>query len=180
MNKLIYDEKIIEEFVKILPDATPLEQYFLSLSSRQKYLTQEERDYYGVIRAEMFAQTMCNTKDKIIKSIKKMETNEEAFLTRKGFPIPSKTLVCYINLFCCSTMKAIKEFNSIMNNNLMQLTNNAINKLPTESQMKSINKAQKTLIDCYQRAIGTNKFIDIDFDIPKNFIDYVNLVIMSF
>ena len=174
-NNLIYDEEVIKKFLAIMPEATPLETYFISLSARNKYLTEEERVEYGLGRTEMFHQQIVRHKDEIVKYIRRMETPSAAFTTKLGKPIPSKTIVCYINLFCSSTVKALEEFNSLMNRNLVQLAVNSIEGKSNIDAMKAINKAPKALIDCYQRARGSSKFIDVDFDIPKSANLLVNI-----
>lgn len=167
-NNLIYDEQVVKDFLAIMPEATPLETYFISLSARNKYLTEEERVEYGLGRTEMFHQQIIRNKEDIVKYVRRCETPSAAFTTKLGKPIPSKTIVCYINLFCSSTIKALEEFNTIMNRNMVQLATNSIEGKSNIDAMKAINKAPKTLIDCYQRAKGTSKFIDVDFDIPKS------------
>lgn len=167
MNKVIHDESQILDFSQILPENGPLETYFVSLSSRAKYLTEAERLHYGASRNEMFCQKIIRKKNRIIKAIRGMETNPQAYVMKNGDPIPAHSLVCYINIDTSSTVKALSEFKGIISKYELELTMCMLDHHNPENIMERFNKADKLLIDCYQRNKGTKKFIDVDFDVPK-------------
>lgn len=170
MNQIIYDESIVRKFIdEVLPKAGDLEQYFVSLSCRKKYLTPEDRLLFTSTNAEMFHQQIASTKSGLFSAILKCQTPKEAFQTKSGFIYPMYAMVCYINLFTSSTILALEEFNSIMNRNMMQLVNNSLEGKDCASAKKAINRAYKTYVDCVQRAKGTSLYVDIDFDISKDY-----------
>ena len=45
-------------FDEVLKPLGPTEVFFLSLSARNKYLSEEKRDYYHLGRSEMFAKSI--------------------------------------------------------------------------------------------------------------------------
>lgn len=162
-----------------MPDAKPYESYFLSLSARNKYLTDEEKVVYGLGRSEMFHQQIVSSKEKILRAVRRCETTPEAFTTKTGLSVPIKAMVCYINLFCSDSFKAIEEFQTIMVRNMAQTALQSSEGKSTTDSIKAINKAPKTLLDCYQRARGSSNFIDIDFDIPKEEVSLVKKFMVS-
>lgn len=50
MSKLIHNREEYNKFINILPDLKDDEVYFLSLSARNKYLTDAERTLFGLGR----------------------------------------------------------------------------------------------------------------------------------
>jgi|GEM_PF-860898 len=83
-----------------VPPLKPNEIYFLSLSCRNKSLTEEERQYYQCGRSEMFAkqQIRHDTWEDFLKHVKRFEVRRDAYLTKSGVPFPQKSLVVYWNL----------------------------------------------------------------------------------
>jgi len=168
MNELIYDANHLKEFINILPDLGDLDVYFVSLSCRNKYLTEEERAIYELGRTEMFGQQIARSKDKLYRNIRRYESHPEAYTTKNGSVIPNKAMVCYLNIDTSSSLKAYKEFSGKINENMIELAHKAMLGQSIKETAKYLNKLDKTLMDCYQRAAETKKFIDIDFDIPKD------------
>jgi len=156
-------------FDNVLPPLAPTEIIFLSLSARNKYLTEEERLHYGLGRTEMFTKTIVreHTWEKFLKTIRRFECNEAGYLTKNGLPIPSKTLVCYININPSNTLKALNEFNKIINEYMFELSNVAVKSIPADNILNRINKIDNNLMTCYQQATGTRHWIDFDLDVDK-------------
>lgn len=157
-------------FDNILPSLKSTETYFLSLSGRNKYLTEEEKQYYQLGRNEMFAKSIVREHDwnKFLRTIRKLECNEEGYTTKNNLPIPSKCMLCYININPSNTLKALNEFNKIINEYMFELSNVAVKKLDSENIMNRINKIDNNLMTCYQQASGTKYWVDFDLDIDKN------------
>ena len=175
MINLIYDEEELKRFISLLPDkSSEDEAYFISLSARNKYLTDEERKIYELGRTEMLAQNIVSNKESLMRHYKRFCCMEGGYTTKNGKSIPDKTLVCYTNLFTSSGIKALQEFNEANNNIIFEMAIAGSNGNDITGSLKAISKSNKRLIDCYQRNKGTSKWIDVDFDIPKD-SDFLNV-----
>lgn len=177
MNTLIYDEQHLKDFISILPELGIADVYFVSLSCRNKYLTDEEKQVYNLGRTEMFGQAVARSKEKLYRQIRRYETHPEAFITKNGSNIPSKALVCYLNIDTSSSLKAYYEFESKMKDNIFDLVQKSTLGQNPEQSLVAINKLDKILMDSYQVSKSIKKFIDIDFDIPKDRFDLVQILL---
>ncbi len=168
---LIHDEKELKHFFdEVMPPLTSNEVYFFSLSARNKYLSLEEREHFGLGRTEMFERTIVREKDwnKFLKKIVRYQTVEGGYLTKKNLPIPEKSIVVYFNINPTNVLKAYNEFLGTMNEYFMELGLNASKSGDIDNVSKRINKMDVLLMNCLQRNRGTKHYIDVDFDIPKN------------
>jgi hypothetical protein len=189
MNKeyieLIHDENEVKWFFdKVLPPLAPAEIYFFSLSARNKYLTMEEREMYGLGRTEMFEKTIVRERnwEKFIKKIRRLECDTRGYVTRKNLPIPSKTMVLYVNINPSNTLKAIGKLNILINEYFQEMGSLALKGGDTENFINRINKIDNNLMSYYQQATGTVHWVDFDFDVPKNedFIYYATEMLKDF
>ncbi len=157
---LIYDELELEKFHKLLPPLEADEVYFLSLSARNKYLNEEERAFYDLGRSEMFARKLVkdSTFEKYLRAIRSYEI-QSGWEGRGGKILPDKCLIVYANINTCSGKKALQEFYSKSNEILFNLANNP-------EAYEKLRYLDTDLLNCYQRATGTSKWIDVDFDAP--------------
>jgi len=165
--KIIHNEKeILKFFDTCLPRLGNNESYFMSLSIRRKYFTEEEKAVYSLGGREMFdkKQIISKTGENYIRTIKTFEIDESCFIDKNREIIPVNKLTIYGNLRTTNSIKALREFNA---KSFDRLTSNP-NKMGDLSNL---------LLSCYQRSVGTKKFIDIDFDIPKDRIDLVRNLI---
>lgn len=168
------EEELLFFHENILPPLLPTEVYFLSLSSRNKYLTEEEKKVYELGRNEMFAKTIVrdSTWERFIRAIRRLECDERGYTTKNDMPIPQKSLVCYININPSNTIKALNEFNKITNEYMFELANTAIGGKDQENILNRINKIDNNLMTCYQTATGTKYWIDFDLDVSKAWKPY--------
>jgi len=160
--KLIYDEQEVRDFFNsCMPRLAENEVYFFSLSSRNKYLTQEERVEYDLGRTEMFAKSIVkeDSANYFIKKIRRLECDTRGFTTRNGKEIPAKTLILYININPINTIKAYSQF---VQKSIEELTNSN-----AESKNYFFKNIESKLFSYLQQSIGTKSLIDIDFDIDK-------------
>lgn len=167
MYKFVYDEKELKKFYDtIVPKLEDFEVLFLSLSCRKKYLSEEERAKYHITRAEMFDRKLVrkNEWERFSRTIRKYEVNEGGYLTKNNISVPPKCMVIYFNINPSNSLKALKEFNSKLVDWQYELLNG--NK---ESFKDKFNKLDVELMNCYQRNRGRKIWMDIDFDVPKEF-----------
>ena len=95
---MIANLEIFDRFRNLLTDLKNDEVYFISLSARNKYLTDEEREYYGLGRTEMFARTLIRDKYDMEYPMRKLKSALGYKRTKNGYEIPEKCLVTYINI----------------------------------------------------------------------------------
>lgn len=175
-HTFIHDASELKFFYdNILPPLGRNEVYFVSLSARNKYLDPEEREELGLGRTEMFERAVIRERNfsHFLKKIKSYERNKDAFLTKKGFAIPSKCITVYFNINPTNVLKAYNEFSKTMNEYFMELGINASKNGDIDNVGKRINKMDVLLMNCFQKNMGRKHYIDIDFDIPKTEIRVV-------
>jgi hypothetical protein len=167
MYNFIHDEQELKRFhSEIMPELKEFEVFFLSLSCRKKYLTKEEREKYHITRAEMFDRKLIRTNDysRLARSVHKYEVAEGGYMTKNNLPVPQHCMTIYLNINPSNSLKALKEFNGKIVDWQYEITSG--NK---EAFSKKFNKLDVELMNCYQRNRGTKHWIDIDFDVPKEF-----------
>jgi hypothetical protein len=176
MYNLVYDEKELEKFFDtVLPELKSTEVYFLSLSARNKYLSEDERKVLSLGRTEMFERRVVREQsfERFLRTLRKFEVNDGAYLTKNGSNIPEKCIVVYMNINPTDVLKAHKEFSQTMNEYMFELATCSAEGKDTSDIMKRIKKQDTLLMNCYQRNRGTKHFIDIDFDIPHSYYENV-------
>lgn len=170
-HKLIYDKLEIRKFYNIiLPDLDLNELYFVSLSARNKYLTEDERKEYGLGRTEMFEKRIIKKKEwnRFFRTIKKFECAYGAYTTRYHIPIPDKCMVIYININPSNVLKAWNDFQKVYNNYIFELANNISKKKDTKNIGSRLLRIESTLQTSLQKSRGVKHWIDIDCDVPHN------------
>lgn len=172
--KLIYDPDQLKKFWSLLPPLGDTGVYFLSLSARNKYLTEEERRKYGLSRTEMFSRTLVRDKDfdSFYNKIQILEQQLNVMKTKTGWTMPSQAMVCYMNLHTSDTITATKNF-------MKQLPDIVFESIKDEGIRKRFQYVDKMWLTEVQKAKGDRKFLDIDFDVPdyslvQEFIDKYN------
>ena len=132
MYKIISDESQIKFFFdNIMKPFKDSEAYFMSLAARNKYLTEEEKEFFKLGRNEMFCSYILNdyNYNKFLTRIKKYECNEEGYITKNLKSIPQKCLVCYMNINPSSTIKALYEFRRITEEYYQEYINSYMKKI---------------------------------------------------
>ncbi len=178
MNKIIHSEEELKWFHEnVVAELKISESHFVSLSARNKYLTAKERVEFGLGRTEMFERRVIRTNewDNFLRTFKKFEVAEGAYTTKTGMNIPTKTIVCYFNINPSDSVKAHRDFNKVMNEYVFELTQCAINDRDMSNIMYRINKQPTLLMNSYQKATGSRHWLDFDFDVPKDFLPYLEL-----
>jgi hypothetical protein len=158
----IWSEEELKKFINLLPNLEEGNIYFLSLSARKKYLTEEEREFFDLGRTEMFGRRL-TSKENYIKTVKELDDFACNYTTRNEKIIPGKSLVFYANINPSSGLQAAEMFN------------NELNKLVFDSfynkQVKpKFARLDKLLMNCYQVSRTNKFFIDIDCDCPFSYI----------
>lgn len=172
--KLIHSELEVRKFYDLLGDLLPEEAYFLSMSARNKYLTEEERTAYNLGRTEMFARKLVKQRsfEVFMRTVRSFEVAYGGYLSRGNVPLPEKCLVVYANVNPVSGRKALQEFYSKTTQLLFDLSTS-----PEASQ--KLSGLDTELMNCYQRAKGTKSLIDIDFDVPEEGFDLVDRFVVE-
>lgn len=162
MKNLVVDKEQFDKFVSILPSLQNDELYFLSLSARNKYLNEEERDFYQLGRTEMFGRLVVRNKEDFDMKMDELSSKRLARKTRNGKYIPDKAMVCYANINPSSMIKAYEMFQNEMNKEVYAAFNAEQNS--KQANYESILRMDKVLMNCIQKARSRKVFIDIDMD----------------
>jgi hypothetical protein len=176
----------VSEYYKIIADidelkwfweyiVPPLDKdsvYFMSLSARNKMLSKEEREYFGLGRTEMIHKQILRKDDYdfFIERLRRYECNIEGLLTKNKLPIPQKTLVVYWNLIPTSVRKCIADSQKLIIDLQEELTNAALkNSIDAiDSAYHKLRKAFDSTISLYARNFGPKTWVDFDVDITHN------------
>lgn len=180
MHKIIHSEEELKWFFdNVVPKLKDQEAYFVSLSARNKYLTTEEKVKFGLGRTEMFERRIIrkNNWRRFLRTIRKFETNEKAYVTKNDSYIPAKSIVCYFNINPSDSLKAYRDFNKVVNEYMYELAQCAVTKHKMDNILQRIGKMPTTLMNAYQKATGTRHWIDFDFDVDKDFLPYVEKIV---
>lgn len=162
-----------------LPPLKRNEIFFVSMSSRNKKLSEEERLYYKVSRSEMFAKQQIrhdSFKD-FLKHLYRFEVNKNAYFTKNHMHYPAKTLVCYINICPIDAYKAMKDQITYLSEVLNGLTDSAL-KVSINGINDSFYKIRKSFDTCqslFARNFGEKYWIDFDIDGQLDEQDYNNV-----
>jgi hypothetical protein len=163
---LLVDKNEFLKFYDKLYELEKDEVFFLCLSARNKYLTDEERKEFSLGRTEMFGREFVYEKsiDKFELILKKLDLTLEYRTTSNGSRIPDKAMVVYFNLNPTSTIKAYQAFQEEMNKELFLLLNNIRSNNQTEMNYDRFRKSQSILKTQFQKYPSRKVFLDIDCD----------------
>lgn len=164
MNSLIRNSLQYERFVNFLPDLERDEVYFLSLSARNKYLTDDEREKYDLGRTEMFSRHIAFDKDGIELALRKMQADLAVRRTRNGSEIPEKALVVYFNVHPSSTVKAYRRFSEQMDRHYEEAFLGTLNGSEAPDMWIPFHRMRTNLMNHIQKAFSRKLVVDIDID----------------
>lgn len=162
---MIVDKKQFDKYVEMLPDLKKDEVYFVSLSARNKYLTQEERDEFSLGRTEMFSREIARDKEGLYYAMKKLRASLQYRRTNNGKEIPEKAIVVYGNINPSSMLKAYQIFVQEMNHEVGEITSALMN--GKEPNFTAILRSNRFLMNSIQKARSRKLLIDIDIDFLK-------------
>lgn len=171
---LVKDEQELDRFIRDI--MVPLERdevYFLALSARNKYLTDEEREHYDLGRTEMFSRQIAYDHEGIYMALARMEASLHCRKTRNGKDIPEKSLVVYINIHPSSTLKAYTAFKAQLdkhyNETFMAVANGK------NPNYEPFLRSRTHLMNHIQRSTSRRAWVDIDVDGSASIDEFHNL-----
>jgi hypothetical protein len=151
-----------------VPPLQKNELYFISLSARNKQLSEEERKYYLCGRSEMFAKQQIRHDSFVsfLQHLKRFEVRRDAYLTKAGIPYPDKVLVCYWNICPIDAMKAMKDQMAYLTEVMGGLTDAALKNSQggIEDGFYKVRKSFDTCQSLFARNFGHKEWLDIDCD----------------
>lgn len=172
---LVYNTDEMEKFYQILPPISEDLVYFVSLSARNKYLTKEEREKYGLKKTEMFCRTIIRHPnfENFYQKILELENHLRVMKTNSGLYFPKHALICYINLYTSSTIRATREY-------IKKISDKVFNEIGCDyPDLKQFKYCDKLWLSEVQKAKYHSPLLDIDFDVSdysvvKEFITKFN------
>lgn len=164
--KIIQDKKEFLKFYDKLYELEKDELFFISLSARNKYLTEEERLKYSLGRTEMFGREFIKGKDLELfdYTFKKLEALMSYKTTSNRSLIPEKALVVYFNINPTSSIKAVQVFIQEMQKEMYSLINDLDKDNDTHRVYSRFKNAKSILNTQFQKYTSRKIFIDVDFD----------------
>lgn len=166
---LITDREQFKQFKSILPTLKSDEVWFVSLSARNKYLTPEERQHFGILRTEMFAHHIFRDIDTFEYTLDKLEATLEVKRTRNNQTISRKAMVVYFNINPSSAVKAYLLFQKEMNEMLGDYVSSSLK--DKQANLEGFRFADRKLLNCFQKSTGSRHFLDIDIDGEREALD---------
>jgi len=145
------------------------EVLFVSLSARNKYLTDEERKALDLGRTEMFRRELIKDTDfkAYLRTILCYDTPiPGSIISRSGADLPEKCLVLYANINPLSGKKALQLFFEDVTKRLFNLGTN-------QEELGNLKNMDTILKNSFQKARASKNVIDIDFDVPEEGTDLV-------
>lgn len=161
----VHDEAELHKFFDIvLPELTAEEVFFVSMSARNKQLTEEERLYFDLGRTEMFERKIIREKNWMMfhRTIRKFEMSEEGLTGRSGIALPSKCLIIYFNVNPCNMVQAYRIFQDEMTENVYNLVSRR------GSDPAFFKRMDRLLMNAIQKSKGEKHYIDLDLDLNKS------------
>jgi hypothetical protein len=159
-----------------IPSLKEDEVFFLSLSARNKQLSEEERKFYSLGRSEMFGKQVIrkDSYETIFEHVLRYESRIGSWQTRINKPIPQKCMIVYWNINPSSTRKVITDTFEHINELQGELTNAALknSKVAIDSAFHKIKKYFDSIVSLYARNEGTKYWLDIDVDVEKKEFQY--------
>jgi hypothetical protein len=161
-HPLIENREIFESFRATLPPLPAGYAYLLSLSARNKYLSEAERKHYNLGKTEMFGRTMVKDIDDFDFYLRKLASNLVYKKTRSGLDFPEKALVVYLMINPVDMVSAYFVFQDRMNKFLREMFRaKENNKTPNYHDLINMDHH---LLTSMGKASRQRDFIDIDFD----------------
>lgn len=161
---MIQDYSELSRFYDKLYDLERDEIFFVSLSCRNKYLSEEERKKYHLSGNEMFCREFIFEKnmEKFVEIFEKMYHD---FFFKD---LPEKGLVTYFNLNPTSSIKAYLNFKKEMDEELVRL----VDSLHTGTEYREqvyhrFKNSQSVLKTQFQKYRSRKILIDVDFDVKS-------------
>lgn len=185
--EIVWSEEELKRFYDLVLARNPLlknEVRYVSLSVRNKYLTDDERKYYQCGRSEMFGKQVVRHDEwtAFLQAVRRYECNVEGYLTKSKVPYPSHAMVCYVNINPCDVLKTLKEMNASIDEHKDALVYAAIrnSKLGIDEAFYKLRKVEDTMISLYARNFGTKTWVDFDFDIDPDHVPTVIAMMEAF
>ena len=160
---MLHVKQEFDKFVEFLPELERDEVYFLSLSARNKYLSEEEREYWSLGRTEMFSRVTAYDKPGLEYALQKLEASLGYRKTRNGKEMPSKSLVVYMNVNPCSTVKAFTMFKGEMDRVMEEIYTATVK--GKDPEYTPFQRIEKRLMNAVQKSKGRRLLLDVDFDV---------------
>lgn len=171
--KFVWSKAEIKRFFSLLRPLEPHEVYFLSMSARNKYLTEAERVRYDLGRSEMFHRQIVGDSsfEAYLRVVHTLEVAKGGYQSRSNIDLPMKCLVIYANIGPLDGHLALKDF-----------TTETLQRVFDNNDDKLYNRLPSILHNAFQKARSSKqKLLDIDFDVPhREGFPYLQELLLEF
>lgn len=147
---------------EILVDTEPHEMYHLSFSARKKYLSEEDRQYYQLRRAEMFGMKTFSGPDDFVATCEYMERSFPAYRTKNDRGMPPHATVLYLSLNPHDSVVAYKKTMEEYNNLLVAM---ATSNKKNDQAFEQFNRVDSTFRKHLANSRSRKIWLDVDFDL---------------
>jgi len=166
MTTLLTNKEELEYFLSFIPETQKDDILLMSLSCRNKYLTQEERAEYQLSRLEMFERQLLTDKklETFEYNLKKMYYSLQYRTTKNGKLYPPHATMVYFSLNPTSSIEAYFSFEKVMNEEVKLYINALRNNHSKEVYYQRFNKSYDILKSEFHKHSKAKNFVDADFD----------------
>jgi hypothetical protein len=161
-DKIVGDEEMLKSFLTHFPELVDDEVFFLSLSARNKYLTDAEREQFDLGRTEMFSRQVAYDHEGILMAIARMEADLAVRKTRNGSDIPHHCLVTYFNVHPSSTIDAYTAFKAQLDHHYNETFKSVVH--GKTANYEPFLRSRTHLMNHIQKSKSRRIYIDIDVD----------------
>jgi hypothetical protein len=151
-----------------IPPLEPHTAFFVSRAARSKTLDEEERKFYALSRAEMFAPQLIrhDSFEALVRALSRYECNKDGYTTKNDKHFPEKSLRTYWTITPIDCLEASKNIVQKINEMHYMLMDAAFKK--SNDAISSVWYALKKTLDdmaIYAKSRSRGVWIDIDADI---------------
>lgn len=164
MDNLIFDEVQVRDFVsRLFPDELkPHEGVFISLACRNKYLSDEQREYYKLTGTEMFARQVLVEKDHVIPWLQRFCYDKgelQGYFSKSGKNLPKEATTCYININPTDGIEVAGKMSKFLADSYGKAM------LHGEKEYYNFRKMTNQVNKFYQQSRSVKNWIDVDIDL---------------
>ena len=171
MNSLIWSEEELTKFYNEIFQPLELnEVQFISLSARNKYLSEEQKQEIRLGGTQMLFKTVLREYNlrKFMAKVHQIDESSKYYYSLNDKEIPRECLCYYANINPSDTLKATKEFKQLLDEYDEETVRVAMSEkrdvTKFENIMRRYTNLHNNLLTCYQNSRSRRVWVDFDLD----------------